>query len=319
MLTIESFKKNEFFNIKILSIGGLGAYTMGQMLGIELSKFNNLQTTTFASYSSEKKGAPINVFIKILNSDKPIRDFSNIKKSNILIVFKEELLKDKNNLIGIDDNSIILINTHRNAEEIVKKYELPAQHIYTIDATKISIKHDSKINMIMFGAIHCFFNFLNPHESVNQISDKLKARYQHLIEKNTQAFHDGFLETKYYDNHYNFPPIKENIINIGFNNQLEGGIILGANSFLIDRSISREGYIPEFNQELCINCTKCDFTCPDDCFIWEEQEGRRGRTEMILTGINYQYCKGCMRCVNVCPTEALTKKIEIDLGVNYDK
>ena len=88
---------------------------------------------------------------------------------------------------------------------------------------------------------------------------------------------------------------------------------------MLFRSISREGYIPSFNKELCINCTKCDFTCPDDCFIWEEQEGRRGRTEMILTGINYQYCKGCMRCVNVCPTEALTKKIEIDLGVNYDK
>ena len=314
MLTIESFKKNEFFNIKILSIGGLGAYTMGQMFGVELSKYNNLQTTTFASYSSEKKGTPVNVFIKILNSDKPIRDFSAIKKTNVLIVFKEELLKDKNNLVGIDQNTIILINSHKNVDDIINIYELPAKHIYTIDATKISIKHNSKINMIMFGAIHKIFSFLTPHQSAVQISEKLKARYQHLIQKNVDAFHEGFANTIYHQNTLTFPIINDTIINIGFDNQLEGGVILGANTFLLDRSISREGYIPSFNQELCINCTKCDFTCPDDCFIWEEKEGRRGRMEMVLTGINYQYCKGCMRCVNVCPTQALTQKIEINLG-----
>ncbi|PLR97509.1 hypothetical protein CVD19_08470 [Bacillus sp. T33-2] len=27
---------------------------------------------------------------------------------------------------------------------------------------------------------------------------------------------------------------------------------------------------------------------------------------MVLTGIDYQYCKGCLKCVQACPTTALS-------------
>ena len=91
---------------------------------------------------------------------------------------------------------------------------------------------------------------------------------------------------------------------------IDGGVILGANAFNVDRSISREGYLPSFDKETCINCTKCDTTCPDDCFVWEEVEGRRGRMEMTLQGIDYNFCKGCLRCVVACPTGALQTQVE---------
>ena len=31
---------------------------------------------------------------------------------------------------------------------------------------------------------------------------------------------------------------------------------------------------------------------------------------MILTCPNYQYCKGCLKCVEICPVEALTMECE---------
>ena len=29
-----------------------------------------------------------------------------------------------------------------------------------------------------------------------------------------------------------------------------------------------------------------------------------------LKGVDYQYCKGCMRCIETCPTEAMTRVTE---------
>ncbi len=36
----------------------------------------------------------------------------------------------------------------------------------------------------------------------------------------------------------------------------------------------------------------------------------RGKFERELMGVDYRYCKGCLRCVESCPASALTKKTE---------
>ncbi|MNR37833.1 2-ketoisovalerate ferredoxin oxidoreductase subunit delta [compost metagenome] len=33
---------------------------------------------------------------------------------------------------------------------------------------------------------------------------------------------------------------------------------------------------------------------------------------MFLQGIDYQYCKGCLKCVQACPTDALASEREED-------
>ncbi|MNI98276.1 2-ketoisovalerate ferredoxin oxidoreductase subunit delta [compost metagenome] len=38
---------------------------------------------------------------------------------------------------------------------------------------------------------------------------------------------------------------------------------------------------------------------------------------MFLQGIDYQYCKGCLKCVHACPTEALTSERE-EVGYGED-
>lgn len=305
MIDITKLKPGEFFEITMLSIGGLGAYTIGQMLGLEISKINNVKTSIFASYSSEKKGAPVNVYIRCAVQDTPIRNFSAVKNPNMLVAFKEELLTDEN-LINLKADGILLINTSKTIEQLQAKYNLTCKNIFLVDADKIAKTFDVKINNIIFGAIHKVLSCLEPECSQKTIYNKLIDRYAHLVTANIDAFYQGYNDCQYFEiNPTHINNIKH--IELGIEDQLDGGYILGANSFLVDRSISREGYMPLFNKELCINCTKCDLTCPDDCFIWEEVEGRRGRLEMQLQGIDYQYCKGCMRCVTACPTGSLSK------------
>ena len=58
----------------------------------------------------------------------------------------------------------------------------------------------------------------------------------------------------------------------------------------------------------------CDTACPDFCFVWEEQPDKKGRPQMFLQGIDYQYCKGCLKCVHACPTDALSSEGETNDG-----
>src|SRR5690606_41789663 len=93
---------------------------------------------------------------------------------------------------------------------------------------------------------------------------------------------------------------------LGFETQELGGIMtVHASSVLKDLSGSRQGFLPEFHEDKCINCAACDTVCPDLCFVWEKAPDKRGNPQMFLRGIDYQYCKGCLKCVEACPTDAL--------------
>ena len=55
---------------------------------------------------------------------------------------------------------------------------------------------------------------------------------------------------------------------------------------------------PVFNKDLCIDCQFCWVYCPDTSIIPDVDEKGRG----IFGHIEYQHCKGCGICVDVCPT-----------------
>ncbi len=315
MVNDNMLNNNQYFEISMISIGGLGAYTIGKMLGDEISKIKDIKTSVFASYSSEKKGAPVNVYLRIIKNQKAIYNYASIKHPHLMVVFKEELLTT--NLAMLEEDSILLINTNKDFETLKQTYNLPNKHIYLINAQQIANYYHVKLNMILFGALHQVLTFLDPQSSQNTIKKMLEDRYKHLCEANINAFLQGYKHCNYYQNTPQANQDQHQSV-LGIEDQLVGGYINGYNSYLQKRYISREGYKPAFNKALCINCAKCDFTCPDDCFVWKEVVGRNNRVSMQLQGIDYDYCKGCMRCVNICPTQALSK-VEEDTKVNSVK
>lgn len=301
---------NQFYEIRFHSIGGQGAYTTGQMLATTMAEMDGINAAVFASYGSEKKGAPVNVFIRVAENQK-ITNYSAVNTPNMVVVFHERLLIDPNVMVGLKDDAIFVVNTELSAQEVVDMYGLNLKNIVTVNGTKIAVEQSAKINTVMYGASVKALSFINPDLAREEISAKLSYKYPHLVEANINAFNSGYESAEFSD----VTPGKEltaqkSSVSLGYETQIEGGIILGANAQNVDRSISREGYLPKFDQETCINCTKCDMTCPDDCFVWEEVEGRRGRMEMVLQGLDYQFCKGCLRCVVACPTGSLSSHVE---------
>ncbi len=62
----------------------------------------------------------------------------------------------------------------------------------------------------------------------------------------------------------------------------------------------RKGLKPEFNELNCIHCFFCWVFCPENAIMTEAEK---------ISGINYDYCKGCGICANECPVENKPKPL----------
>lgn len=58
---------------------------------------------------------------------------------------------------------------------------------------------------------------------------------------------------------------------------------------------------PAWDKEKCTSCLLCFIYCPDSSVIVDDGK---------MVGINYDYCKGCGICEEVCPTHAIQMEIE---------
>lgn len=53
---------------------------------------------------------------------------------------------------------------------------------------------------------------------------------------------------------------------------------------------------PIWKSEICIQCLQCWIHCPDSSINVD-------RTTSKMTGFDYDHCKGCGICAQVCPTK----------------
>ncbi|WP_042457381.1 2-oxoacid:acceptor oxidoreductase family protein [Neobacillus dielmonensis] len=305
-------KKNElgFFEIRLESIGGLGANLAGKMLAEAGVLGLGLNGANFSSYGSEKKGTPVKSFIRFCEPDIEIRDHSPIEQPHVVGVFHEALYKTVNVVSGLDAEGIVLVNSTRDFDDVKGDLQLKYGKLAIVDALGIAVEEKTKVNTAMLGALFRICDFLDPETMKQVITKTFEKKYPHLVEPNLRTFERGYNEVQF--KAYVVPDdaegkaFKRPLPMLGYMTQeLGGSIPAQANSVLKDLSGSRQGFLPELKLETCINCAACDNVCPDFCFVWEEGEDKRGRKQMFLKGIDYQYCKGCLKCVEACPTDAL--------------
>lgn len=300
-----------FYEIRLESIGGLGANLAGKMLAETGALELGLNAANFSSYGSEKKGTPVKTFVRFCDPEVEIRDHSPIEEPHLVAVFHEALYKTVNVVSGLHPDGVVLVNTSRDFDEVRADLGLEYGTIAVVDAMGIAVEEQTKVNTSMLGAMFRICGFLDPEAMRKVIRRTFEKKYPHLVEPNIRTFDRGYNEVKFKT--YEVPagtvasPFKRAQSLLGYETQLPGGIILAqGNSILKDLSGSRSGMLPVLDLDSCISCAACDNVCPDNCFVWEEGEDKRGRPQQTLLGIDYHYCKGCLKCIDVCPTEALT-------------
>lgn len=313
-------KKNElgFFEIRLESIGGLGANLAGKMLAEAGVVGAGLNGVSFSSYGSEKKGSPVKAHIRFCDIDTNIRDTSPVERPHIVGLFHESLAKTVNVVSGIYEDSLVLVNSTKTPEELKERLKMAGGTIAVVDAIGIALEENNRVNMAIMGSMFRLLDFLDPQIMRDIIRKSLEKKYPQAVEPALRTFERGYQEVKFHT--FNLPEghtmpqfVRQDTPVLGYETQPVGGMISNpGNSVLKDLSISRSGMMPHFHEDKCIHCSNCDNVCPDFCFVWEEKADQRGRLQMFLQGIDYQYCKGCLKCVQACPTDALSSEREED-------
>lgn len=308
-LTLPVTNENGYYEIRLESIGGLGANLCGKMLGELGAVYLGLNAASFSSYGSEKRGSPVKSYIRWAKAEDEIGINSPVETPHILGLFHEALAGKLPVTAGVTKDTKTVINTDASPDEVRKRLKLCGGEVFCVDALKIAMESKTRVNMVMLGAIAKSGGFI-PMEAVEQlVQDTIGKKYPHLIQENLEGLRRGYSENQMAffaeDGTYEWVEYKEVNNKWGYANAPIGGTNPRFGSTVSsDLSASRQGYIPLFIQDRCINCGLCDMACPD--FVFQFQRGEsNGKSIMRNMGLDYHHCKGCLRCVEVCPTNAL--------------
>ena len=322
--TFLSKEAKEYFEIRLESIGGLGANLCGKMLGELGALYLSLNASNFSSYGSEKRGSPVKSHIRWCTPKKELRLSTPVINPDLLGIFHEALLCNYPLLKDTSEKTVIVLHSALSPKEAAQKYRIPHGRLFCINAMEIAMKEKSRVNMVMLGALAAAINASYPNTiSMDQLEvlcqNTVGKKYPHIIDANLRGLRKGY---EHIANEKpwcacdvpstELPASPSDKYTWGYDNAPIGGInpCIG-NTVSNDLSASREGYIPLFQKEKCINCGLCDSTCPD--MVFQFFPGiYRGKQAMLNEGLDYTHCKGCLRCVEVCPTNALVLAYEKD-------
>ncbi len=308
-VTLPCINENGCYEIRLESIGGLGANLCGKLLGELGAAYLGLNASAFSSYGSEKRGSPVRSYVRWCDKEREILHNSPVENPNMLVLFHQSLSKTTAVTAGADENCIVVVNTPSDPETIRDELRLHAGTVCCVDALSLALQSKSRVNMVMLGATAKASGFI-PLDAVKAIvSDTLGKKYPDMLDNNLKGLELGYenVQTQSFspDGRYKEVPYREAQSKWGYKNAPLGGINPHFGSTVSnDLSPSREGFIPLFIPEKCIHCGLCDTTCPDMVFQFLPGE-YRGKKTMMNRGLDYHHCKGCLRCVDVCPVEAL--------------
>ena len=114
-----------YFEIRLESIGGLGANLCGKMLGELGALYLSLNSLSFSSYGSEKRGSPVKSYIRWSPASHPLRINSPVLQPHVLGIFHEGLIGTSPVLDGISADTKIVLNTPLSCDEAAEKYNIP--------------------------------------------------------------------------------------------------------------------------------------------------------------------------------------------------
>lgn len=311
-----------YYEIRMESIGGLGANLAGKMLGELGALALGLNASGFASYGSEKKGSPVRAFVRYREGRENILRNSPVTHPHLLGVFHEAMAENYPVFAGVTGQTQMVLNTYRTGEEAMEHYRIFAGTLYCLDAGELAGRCKCRLNMVMLGAMAAASGFL-PLEGLEALCrESLGKKYPDLLEVNLAGIRQGYQEVQKQQGYVcgkeggHVDKLAQSPAGCGLDSMAEpyagrfagypGGINPAAgNSIENNLAPGREGYVPVFHPEKCIQCGLCDSACPDMVFRFEPGNFR-GKEMMVNQGPVYRYCKGCLRCVSVCPVGALT-------------
>ncbi len=303
------------FEIRFESIGGLGAHVAGKIVAGAAVLRMHMNGTHFSSYGSEKKGSIVRSFIRLAPADRAIRTSAPIEEPDVIVVFHSGLLAYPATLSGLKaDGILVYAGQEDECPESLSSVPKTAS-VYRIDAQKIAFEEKSRENAVLMGALARVVSTLDERAILDALDATFIDKNPEIVAANRRAFNRGAREAeavKGIGRRDGSVPTLTLDPAWGYRTAPLGGVLpTPGNTAYNDLHTSRTGWMPVLDRDKCIDCGMCDLVCPDLCLVWSTHIGADGQPAVRLDGIDYQYCKGCMRCVETCSTAAMTREEEV--------
>ncbi|OGA83614.1 MAG: hypothetical protein A3G27_15085 [Betaproteobacteria bacterium RIFCSPLOWO2_12_FULL_66_14] len=304
---------DRFFEIRFESIGGLGAHAAGQVLASAAVLRMGLNGAHFSSYGSEKKGSLVRSFVRLGPSERPIRTSAPVETPDAIVVFHAALMGNPATVAGLRRDGIFIYNAPPGSVPPELAALPRTARAVRVDALRIAVEEKSRPNAVLLGTLCAAVPFLDAEQVLEAFSEEFAGRHPEAVAANERAFRRGAAEFELLEDVGRAEgdlPIARSEPAWGYETQPVGGIIPEpGNTMWNDLSASRTGWLPVLDRAKCIHCGVCQLICPDLCLVWADgAEG--GKYERELMGADYRYCKGCLRCVESCPTGAFSREAE---------
>ncbi len=310
---MQSTLADRFFELRFESIGGLGAHGASQILATAAVLRMGLNAAQFSSYGSEKKGSPVRSFVRLGPPHRPVRTSAPVDRPDVIVVFHAALLRNPLTLSGLRHDGVLIYDAPAGETPAALATLPRSARAVRVDARGIAVEEKSRPNAVLLGTLCAVVPSLDVAAVRSALADEFAVKHPEAVRANDRAFTRGAAEFAVCEGvgaaEGDLPIVRSEPV-WGYTTQPPGGVIGEAgNTVWNDLSISRTGWMPLLARDACTQCGLCDLVCPDLCLVWGAGAAE-SRFERELKGIDYRYCKGCMRCVESCPSGALTRAAE---------
>ena len=302
--------------------GGQGIVTATYIIA-NASIIDGFHAISNPEFGAERRGAPVKAFLTI--SKEPIEDQEPVKTPDVAVIFDDKLIDSMRFVIdAVKPGGYVILNTGKSPQDAAALVGRDDVNIVVLDAIAIARKH-VKLD-VPNGPLAGAFSKVMGFPSLPSIREAFETQLGKAVEENFAAVKEAYevavvIPAKRVD----ASAKPKGIISttsafltgpyeiVGWREVNKAGAVFPGSSFPYATGGWRIEK-PIIDHSKCIMCRKCWLYCPDDAIIeaWAEREGPRGRKfRMKVIDFDYQYCKGCGVCAEVCPTGAIQMVREI--------
>ncbi len=175
--------------------GGQGAVTAANILASSAFK-EGKYVQAFPFFGVERRGAPVTAFTRI--DERPIRIKTQIYEPDVVVVLDPSLLDTVDVTAGLKDSGIVIVNTEKSKEEILKELKKKPAKLALVDATTIALNVLGLpiTNTAILGAVAKATGLVK----LESVQEAIKEVFSgSLGEKNAKAAEEAYNNTTIYE------------------------------------------------------------------------------------------------------------------------